>query len=326
MTSRAATVARKLFPASSRTRFLAHVKSLRPRQWTKNLVVFAVPLFSFSINLPSFLAAGLAFVLFCCASSSFYLINDVADVEADRQHPVKCMRPIAAGWVEVRTAITMAVILLSSALILGWWTAPALGITLIAYALLQVAYNLKLKRTPILDIIAIAAGFVLRALAGGAAIEIAPSVWFLLCTGMLALFLGVEKRKAEMRLLQERGGKTRSVLRRYSLPLLTRMESTVTTGALMSYALWSSGPQVNGASTPWMMLTFPFVLYGIFRYQLLSDLKVASSENPSNPEQEERAERPEEVLLTDKPILFTVVSWIVTIFLILWLKHQGVIV
>jgi 4-hydroxybenzoate polyprenyltransferase len=325
MTSRATTAAKKLPPASSRTRF-SHVKSLRPRQWIKNLVVFAVPLFSFSINLPSFLSAGLAFVLFCCASSSFYLINDVVDVEADRQHPLKCKRPIAAGCVKVRTAISMAVLLLSSALVLGWLIAPALGITLIAYALLQVVYNLRLKRTPILDIIAIAAGFVLRALAGGAAIGIAPSVWFLLCTGMLALFLGVEKRKAEMRLLQERGGKTRTVLKHYSLPLLTRMEGTVTTGALMSYALWSSGPQVNGASTPWMMLTFPFVLYGIFRYQLLSDLKVASSENYSHPEPEERAERPEEVLLTDKPILFTVISWIVTIFLILWLKHQGVIV
>lgn len=236
----------------------SYLTALRPRQWTKNLVVFAAPLFGFSINLQSFLGSLLAFGLFCCASSSFYLLNDLKDVQSDRQHPIKCQRPIAAGLVSIPVAISMAVVLLSSALIIGWLRSPALGATLTGYALIQVAYNLWLKHTPILDIVAIAMGFVLRAYAGFAVTGIVLSSWFLLCTAMLALFLGVEKRKAELRLLEVRGGKTRAVLKHYSLPLLIRMESMVTTGAVMSYAIWNSGPQVNGASTPLMMLTLPF--------------------------------------------------------------------
>ena len=303
----------------------AYLKALRPRQWTKNLVIFAAPLFAFSINLPSLAGSFLAFVLFCCASSSFYLINDIADVESDRKHPVKCKRPIAAGLISIPVAIGMAVILLGSAIVFGWLWMPSLGVTIICYALVQVAYNLRLKRTVVLDIIAIAIGFILRAYAGAAATGIVLSPWFLLCTAMLALFLGVEKRKAELRLSKIKGGKTRSVLKRYSLPLLTRMESTVTTGAVVTYALWSSGPQVNGASTPWMLLTLPFVLYGIFRYQLLSDPQEIDRKSATTLEKGGETERPEEILLKDFPMLFTVTSWTITSFIILFLKHQGVI-
>ncbi|HIK31304.1 MAG TPA: decaprenyl-phosphate phosphoribosyltransferase [Oscillatoriales cyanobacterium M59_W2019_021] len=306
---------RQSFPAT----LLPYFQALRPRQWTKNLVVFAAPLFAFSLNWQTLADIGLAFALFCCASSSFYLINDIADVEADRRHPVKCQRPIAAGRVSIPAALCMAIVLLGGALTLGWRHAPALGIVLLSYAVLQVAYNLKLKHTPLLDIVAIAMGFVLRACAGGAATGLTLSPWFLLCTAMLALFLGIEKRKAELRLAKGRGGKTRAVLRRYSLPLLTRMESTVTTGTIMSYALWSSGPVVNGASTSWMLLTLPFVLYGVFRYQLLSDPKPASRQLAGH----ESTERPEEVLLKDFPILATTIAWMATSFAILFLQHQG---
>jgi len=304
-----------------------YLEALRPRQWTKNLVVFAAPLFAFSINWPSFLGSLLAFVLFCSASSSFYLINDIADVESDRKHPVKCNRPIASGRVSVPVAVAMAVTLLLSALIIGWLRSPWLGITIISYALLQIAYNLRLKKTVILDIVAIALGFVLRANAGAAATFIPLSSWFLLCTAMLALFLGVEKRKAELRLLEIKGGKTRSVLKRYSLALLSRMENVASNGAIITYAIWSSGPQVGGASTSWMLLTLPFVLYGIFRYQLLSDpgeiARRVQAENHG--EVGGQSERPEEVLLTDLPILLTVVGWIIVSFTILFLKHEGVI-
>ena len=303
----------------------AYLKALRPRQWTKNLVIFAAPLFAFSINLPSLAGSFLAFVLFCCASSSFYLINDIADVESDRKHPVKCKRPIAAGLISIPVAIGMAVILLGSAILFGWLWSSSLGVTIICYALVQVAYNLRLKRTVVLDIIAIAIGFILRAYAGAAATGIVLSPWFLLCTAMLALFLGVEKRKAELRLSKIRGGKTRSVLKRYSLSLLTRMESTATTGTVVTYALWSSGPQVNGASTPWMLLTLPFVLYGIFRYQLLSDPQEIDRKSATTLEKGGETERPEEILLKDFPMLFTVTSWTITSFIILFLKHQGVI-
>lgn len=301
-----------------------YITALRPRQWTKNLVVFAAPLFAFSINGQSLLNSLIAFILFCCASSSFYLLNDIADVESDRRHPTKCKRPIAAGLVSIPVAVGMAMILLGSALIMGWLRSPALGATLISYALLQIAYNLRLKRAPILDIITIATGFVLRACAGAAATKLPVSPWFLLCTAMLAMFLGVEKRKAELRLLEIKGGKTRSVLKRYSLTFLTRMESTVTTAAIMSYALWSSGPRVYGASTSWMLLTLPFVLYGIFRYQLLSDpAEIARRSNSIK--EGGSTERPEEVLLKDLPILGTVAGWVLTSFVILMLKHQGLI-
>lgn len=300
-----------------------YLAALRPRQWTKNLVVFAAPLFSFNLNIQSLLGALLALALFSCASSAFYLINDIVDVKADRQHPVKCNRPIAAGLVSIPNAWIMAVTLLGGALIVGYLKSPQLGVTIAAYALLQVAYNLKLKRVVILDIGAIATGFVLRAYAGAAATNIVLSPWFLLCTAMLALFLAVEKRKAELRLLTKRGGSTRSVLKRYSLPLLHRMENVVTTGTVVTYALWSSGPAVRGASTSWMLLTLPFVLYGVFRYQLISDPQEIECDQKTGIEQGGRSERPDEVLLRDLPILVTVVGWIITCLGILLLKHQG---
>jgi decaprenyl-phosphate phosphoribosyltransferase len=307
--------------------FTAYLAALRPRQWTKNAIVFAAPLFGFNINESILIGAFLALILFCCASSSFYLINDVMDVEVDRHHPVKCKRPIAAGLVSIPTAIALSIVLLVGAVTVGWWRSPLLGIIILSYALLQVCYNLRLKHTAILDIIAIAMGFVLRACAGGAATGILLSPWFLLCTAMLALFLGVEKRKAELRLLQQKPKpkKTRAVLWRYSLPLLTRMESTVTTGAVMSYALWSSGPVVQGASTSWMLLTLPFVLYGIFRYQLLSDPEEIARRSEGSEESGGRTERPEEILLKDMPTLATVLGWLVTTFMILLLQKQGII-
>lgn len=302
-----------------------YIAALRPRQWTKNLVVFAAPLFAFSIERQTLLGTLLALVLFCCTSSSFYLLNDIADVESDRQHPVKCKRPIAAGLVSIPVAFGMALILLSSALIISWMRSPALGATITAYAVLQVAYNLRLKRMVILDIGAIATGFVLRAYAGAAATGITLSPWFLLCTAMLALFLGVEKRKAELRLATLNGGKMRTVLKRYSLSLLHRMENVVTTGTVVTYALWSSGPAVHGATTSWMLLTLPFVIYGVFRYQLLSDPEEIARRTDTGIEQGGKSERPEEVLLTDLPILLTVVGWIISCFSILFLYTQGVI-
>jgi decaprenyl-phosphate phosphoribosyltransferase len=302
-----------------------YLTALRPRQWTKNLVVFAGPLFAFSINIQSLLGGLLAFALFCCASSSFYLINDIVDVESDRKHPVKCKRPIPAGLITIPVAIAMAVTLLGGALLISWVKDPGLGAAITCYALLQVAYNLKLKRTVILDVIAIATGFVLRAYGGAAATDVDLSSWFLLCTAMLALFLGIEKRKAELRLAEIKGGSSRrAVLWRYTQQLLSRMESTVTTGAIITYTLWSSGPTVKGASTAWMMLTVPFVLYGVFRYQLLSDpQEIARRSDDSDHEKGGKTERPEEILLTDWPILLTVVGWIATTVGILALKKFG---
>ncbi len=299
--------------------------ALRPRQWTKNLIVLAAPLFGFSLNLQTLFNGLLAFFLFCCISSSFYLINDIIDVEADRKHPVKCNRPIAAGLISIPVATGMAVVLLVSSLLVGWYTNTSLGIAIMAYVLLQVFYNLRLKRTVILDVVSIAGGFVLRAYGGAVATHVTLSSWFLLCTAFLALFLGIEKRKAELRLLAIKGDTSRAVLWRYSLPLLGRMESTVTTSVVLTYAVWSSGPQVNGATTPWMILTLPFVLYGVFRYQFLSDPQEISRRKDVGQEKGGRTERPEEILLTDRPILLTVLTWITTVLFILLLKNYGVI-
>jgi decaprenyl-phosphate phosphoribosyltransferase len=302
-----------------------YIAALRPHQWTKNLIIFAAPLFAFEVSWLALLRSLLAFLLFCCASSSFYLINDIVDVESDRRHPVKCKRPIAAGLVRIPVAIAMAVVLLTGAIFIGWWYTPLLGIIIFGYALLQVAYNLKLKHTVIFDVVAIATGFVLRAGAGGAANHISLSNWFLLCTAMLALFLGIEKRKAELRVAATKGGKTRAVLQDYSISLLTRMESVVTTNVVMSYALWSSGPQLQGASTPWMFATLPFVIYGLFRYQLLSNPRIGDRYWDESQQLGKRTERPDEVLLTDKPILLTVIGWIASVFTILLLKRQGIL-
>lgn len=304
--------------------FSAHLKALRPKQWTKNLVVFAAPLFAFEIT-PRYLFGGLlAFALFCATSSSFYLINDILDVKSDRQHPVKSKRPIASGLVSVPTAIAMAIILLTSTLTISWWRDSGLGLAILSYAILQVLYNLRLKRTVILDVVAIAIGFILRACAGAAVTGIVLSSWFILCTAMLALFLGIEKRKAELRLSELRGKKSRAVLHRYSLSLLNRMENVATNGTIITYALWSSGPIVRGASTSWMLVTLPFVMYGIFRYQLLSDPQEIARRS-GDTELGGQTERPEEVLLNDQPILLTVLTWVATTFGILILKKYGFI-
>ena len=313
----------------------ACLMALRPNQWTKNLLVFAAPFFAFEIDLGSLYSSFLAFSLFCMTSSSFYLLNDVKDLESDRQHPVKCNRPIAAGSVSVVTAVVMAILFLSAALLFSWFYSPGLGTVLTIYALIQVAYNLKLKRISLLDIGCIASGFVLRTCAGFVVTDLSISVWFLVCTAMLALFLAIEKRKAELRYSQLTGKvNTRDVLKVYSLPLLNRMESTVVTGAVMSYAIWSSGwsysSQIIGAPTPWMMLTLPFVLYGIFRYQLIGDSSGKSSHEMQEPSEHdttlnEKTETPEKILLFDDPIRYTVISWLITCTLTLWLNSQGII-
>jgi decaprenyl-phosphate phosphoribosyltransferase len=308
-----------------------YVTALRPHHWSKNLIVFAAPLFDFNFSLEATVNSVAAFCFFCAVSSSFYLFNDIVDVESDRRHPVKCNRPIAAGLVPVSVATGMALSLLGGSIIWGLhWSLP-LGLTLISYAVLQLAYNLKLKRVVLLDILVIASGFVLRALAGAVATGVALSVWFLVCTAMLALFLAIEKRKAELR----HSGGTRAVLKRYSPSLLLRLENSATTGTLMSYALWSTGIPIHATTTtPWMMLTFPFVLYGIFRYQLLSDPQesrqmdgawMASEITFQERASKERTERPEDVLLSDMPLLLTLVAWGVTAFTIMWLDHHGLI-
>ena len=282
----------------------------RPRQWTKNLLVFAAPLFAFRFEADVWLPAGGALVAFCLISSAIYLLNDCLDVAADRAHPSKRNRPIAAGLVSVPAALTTAAALAVVSLGFATWVAPALAGVVLLYGLIQVGYCLQFKRMPLLDLFCIASGFLLRAIAGAVAAMLPPSPWFLLTVGLLALFLAIEKRKAELRVAQDRGVITRKVLERYSLPLLLRLESLVATSAFISYALWAAGPALRGAPTSWMLLTVPFVLVGIFRYQLLSDPEEAERRQQSAPERS--SEKPEKILLGDLGIKLTLAGWLVT--------------
>jgi decaprenyl-phosphate phosphoribosyltransferase len=286
------------------------VASCRPRQWNKNLVVFAAPLFAFRFEAAVWLPAAGALVAFCLISSAIYLLNDCLDVASDRAHPSKRYRPIAAGLVSVPAALTTAAVLSVVSLTLAAWITSALAGVVLLYGLIQVGYCLQLKRQPLLDLFCIASGFLLRAIAGAVAAMLPPSPWFLLTVGLLALFLAIEKRKAELRVAQDRGMITRKVLERYSLPLLLRLESLVATSAFVSYALWAAGPALNGAHTSWMLLTVPFVLVGIFRYQLLSDPEEAERRLSIYPDR--TSEKPEEILLGDRGIQVTLAGWLVT--------------
>lgn len=294
-------------------------EACRPRQYTKNLLVFAAPLFAFRVDGPTWLAAAGAFLAFCAISSAVYLLNDVLDVAADRAHPSKCRRPIASGRVTVPAALTLAAVLTAASLAFAAAVQPALAGVVLAYALIQTAYCLRLKREPLLDLFCIASGFLLRAMAGGVAAGIQLSPWFLLTVGLLALFLAVEKRKAELRVCLDRGVVTRRVLERYSLPLLLRLESLVATSAFMSYALWAAGPALRGAPTSWMLLSVPFVLVGIFRYQLLSDPEEAERRAQAAPDR--TSEKPEEILLGDRGIQLTLLGWLACVLAVAALHH-----
>ena len=294
--------------------------SCRPRQWTKNLLVFAAPLFAFRFEADVWLPAGGALVAFCLISSAIYLLNDCLDVAADRAHPSKRNRPIAAGLVSVPAALSTAAALAVVSLSFAAWVAPALAGVVLLYGLIQVGYCLQFKRMPLLDLFCIASGFLLRAIAGAVAAMLPPSPWFLLTVGLLALFLAIEKRKAELRVAQDRGVITRKVLERYSLPLLLRLESLVATSAFMSYSLWAAGPALNGASTTWMLLTVPFALVGIFRYQLLSDPEEAERRRLLTPEH--TSEKPEEILLGDRGIQLTLLAWLFTV-VVVGLSHRA---
>jgi 4-hydroxybenzoate polyprenyltransferase len=273
-----------------RKRAAALLVALRPHHWVKNVVVLAAPLFALALDLGSLLRVGWAFVAFSMTASAFYLINDVRDIEEDRKHPVKQHRPIAAGLVPIPLALSAAAVLLTAGLVGSYVVAPWLALTIGAYAFIQAGYNLGLKEQPIIDIMVIAGGFVLRALGGAAAAGVPASGWFILCIGLLAFFLGIEKRKAELREVGEKE-ETRSVLQEYSLSWLRRMESVVTASALMAYALWT----LEGANTPWMLATLPCVGYAIFRYQYLSE--------------DGEGESPVETLVRDPAMVLSSILW-----------------
>ncbi len=272
-------------------------------QWVKNGLVFAAPLFAFAIQWEAVAKAGLAFLTFCMVASATYLVNDLFDLGADRRHPVKKDRPLAAGRLSTGTARLTALLLMLGGLGLGLYLGPAMLAVVAGYLVLQAFYNLSLKHVLIVDVMAVATGFVLRAVAGGVAVGVRLSPWFLFCVALLAFYVGLQKRKGELKRSGSAAGATRRILRDYSLSYVEEIETAVLACILMTYALWT----IQAAETEWMMLTIPFVLYGILRYQYLSHEGVV--------------ERPEEALLRDKPSLLNLILWVVACFAILAVNH-----
>jgi len=288
--------------------------AFRPRQWTKNLIVFAAPFFNFEFRSEIWFSASYAFIIFCMISSSVYLINDSIDIEVDKKHPEKKFRPIASGKVSIPTARTLSISLVFLSVVLSSQISSLLTLIILLYFFFQIIYCLKLKNQPILDIFCIASGFLLRGIAGLVAAFLPISPWFIITIGLSALFLVIEKRKAELRLAIDRKLFTRKVLERYSLPLLLRLESCVSTSSFVTYSLWASGPTLGGAKSPWMMITIPFVLFGIFRYQFISDPEEANRLKVRKPFI--NCEKPEEILLSDLGIRITILGWILTTLII----------
>ncbi len=284
----------------------------RPNQWTKNLLVFLAPLFAFSFETQTLLTSIKAFIAFCLISSSIYLINDSIDKNKDKEHPTKKFRAIASGLVSIKSAFILSLVYFSLSFIIGFSLNIFFGFILVLYFLVQILYCFKLKHIPIIEFFCIASGFILRSVAGGIAANIFISSWFLLSVGMLSLFLAVEKRKAEIVNLQNSKLNTRKVLKSYSLTLINKFEAVLTSSTIMTYSLWAYGPSIGGSKSPFMIITIPLVMLGIFRYQMLSDIKQNRILKKSNI----NLETPEKIIFTDKPIQIIVLSWLLIIIYI----------
>lgn len=288
--------------------------SMRPRQWSKNIFVFAGIVFSGELlSDPLALAeALLAFAVFCMASSSVYLINDLVDIERDRLHPTKRNRPLAARRLDPRVALVVAVLLIILASPMAFLMNAYFGGVLLTYFFLMLAYSFVLKNIVIVDIFALAAGFVLRAAGGAVAIEVSISPWLLVCMTLLALFLGLAKRRHELLLLDSGASAHRTILQEYSTQLVEEMISIVTASTIMAYSLytffgadWEMMPYRFTRQIPFMMVTIPFVMYGIFRYLYLVYRKNSGGS-------------PEEILLGDIPFILNMVLWGVSVVVILY--------
>lgn len=285
------------------------IKTMRPRQWTKNVLVYAGLAFDGQMfNPEAFLRVTAAFLLLCLISGSVYIINDLADLESDRQHPTKRRRPLASGQVPLGLARAAAIVLPLVAFALAAAFSPAFAVVGLAYFLLQLLYSFWLKRIVILDVLTVMMGFVLRVLAGVVVIHVAQfSPWLYASTALLALFLIIGKRRQELLQLAEQAGSLRVTLRHYNLPLLDDMLRMVMTGTLITYLLYTiEAPSPLLAGTNLALLTVPFVLYGIFRYLYLMHVNGEGS-------------APDEVLFKDRPLQIAIVLWGVTFLAILYL-------
>ena len=280
--------------------------------------MFAAPFFSFTNSFENWFSSFICFISFCLVSSSIYLINDTIDINSDKNHPYKKYRPIASGRISIKQAIISSVLIFSASLFIAFSIHNIYAYIITIYFFVQISYCFRLKNEPFLDIFCISSGFLLRAIAGVKSSNLDFSPWFLLSISLLALFLAIEKRKAELHNVIVMKIKTRKSLNRYSLSLLNRAESIVSTSAFMSYSLWALGPSINGSTKESMIISIPFVLFGIFRYQLITDPKERLRKEIYNPNI--NPEKPEEILLSDKGILFSIFGWLLSIAFIGYFK------
>ena len=280
--------------------------SLRPRQWVKNLFVFAGVIFSQQLLTPSVWPALAAFVIFCGLSGAIYLFNDVADADKDRLHESKRRRPVASGALPIGAAIGFGVLLLAGCLAAAFKLSPAFGLVALSYGALLTAYSLWFKHIVILDVLTVAAGFVLRAVAGAVAVDVEISGWLLICTILIALFLALGKRRHEYLSLTGDAAAHRPILAEYSEGFLDQMISVVTASTVTTYALYTMSPEtVAKFHTRLLPLTLPFVLYGIFRYLYLMYRRDLGG-NPSD------------LLVTDRGLLLDALLWMIATLAIIY--------
>lgn len=285
----------------------ALIKALRPKQWIKNILIFSAVVFDRKLGYPDYLLATLkGVVLFSLLASAIYILNDLADIQADRQHPQKRNRPIASGALPKWAAWATAILLLVAVFPLAYWLSPAFAVLCGIYAVLNLSYSLKLKHIPLIDVLVLASFYVLRVAAGVTIIQVERfSPWLYLATIFVALFLGIGKRRAEMLLAQQTGNNHRKVLEGYTLPYIDQLISIVLTITILTYSLYTfSAP--NLPENHVTMLTIPFVIYGVFRYLYLIQV-------------EGHGEAPEEIVLSDWPFLLNLVLWGGSILLIFYI-------
>ena len=294
-------------PAPARLTLRLLVASLRPEQWTKNLLVLAGVVFGGRLlELRALLAALAAFAIFCALSGAVYLFNDVADREADQLHPLKRARPIASGQLSTRMALIVAALLGVAGIQAALMIRPEFGLVAGSYLAVLLVYSFVLKHVVILDVLMIAAGFVLRAIAGAVAVDVPIGRWLLVCTTLLALFLGLSKRRHELTLLAEDATGHRRILEEYSPYLLDQMIGVVTSSTLIAYTVYATSPDTAARlGTDKLGLTIPFVLYGIFRYLYLVHQKRGGGS-------------PAALLLADRPLLVCVALWAASVIVLLY--------
>lgn len=284
---------------------------MRPHQWTKNVIIFAGLVFDGQLtNMNSLIRVVIGFVLLCFVASTIYIINDLVDIEADRQHPRKKNRPLPSGQLPKKVAVAAAFVIPIAALVGAFVLNPEFSVVLIIYFVTHILYSFWLKNVVIIDILTITAGFVLRVAAGVVIVDVANfSPWLYACTGLLALFLAIGKRRQELVMLAENAHNVRVTYKDYNLALLDEMLRFVISGTFIAYLLYTvQAETIRVANTNLALITVPFVLYALFRYMFLIQVRNEGS-------------APDEVLLRDRPLLISILLWGLTFLVILYLPN-----